>query len=134
MVTGCSIPFVSEREIEIESDKEFDKMRQNMPISNDVAARQYVMCVADAIIAELEEPYSSLDWDVEIFDDEAINAFAMTGGKIGVFTGILKVAENQDQLGAVIGHEVAHVTQQHAVERVNQAMTTQELVDLVEAP
>lgn len=125
VVAACSIPFVSEREIEIESDKEFDKMRQQMLISNDVAVRGYVFCVADAIIAQLEEPYASMDWDIEIFDEEAVNAFAMTGGKIGVFTGILKVAENQDQLGAVIGHEVAHVTQKHAVERVNQAMTTQ---------
>ncbi|MFW2404592.1 MAG: M48 family metallopeptidase [Gammaproteobacteria bacterium] len=122
---GCAVPFVSEREIEIESDAEFQKMRNTMAISNDVEARTYVFCVADMIIAELEEPYRSMNWDIEVFDNEAINAFAMTGGKIGVFTGILKVAENQDQLGAVIGHEVAHVTQQHAVERVNQAMTTQ---------
>ena len=93
MSVGCSIPFVSEREVEIESDAEFQKMRNTMAISNDVDVRSYVFCVADAIIAELEEPYRSMDWDIEIFDDEAINAFAMTGGKIGVFTGILKVAE-----------------------------------------
>lgn len=124
-VVGCSVPFVSEREIEIESESEFQKMRNSMKISNDVNVRSYVYCVADAIIAELEEPYASMEWDIEIFDDEAVNAFAMTGGKIGVFTGILKVAENPDQLGAVVGHEVAHVTQQHSLERVNQAMTTQ---------
>ena len=122
---GCSVPFVSEREVEIESEAEFQKMKNSMPISNDVNVRSYVYCVADAIIGELEEPYKSMDWEIEIFDDEAVNAFAMTGGKIGVFTGILTVAENQDQLGAVIGHEVAHVTQQHSLERVNQAMTTQ---------
>lgn len=125
VLVGCSIPFVSEREIEIQSDAEFQKMRNSMNVSNDVNVRSYVFCIADAIIAELEEPYRSMDWEVEIFDDEAVNAFAMTGGKIGVFTGILKVAENPDQLGAVIGHEVAHVTQRHSVERVNQAMTTQ---------
>jgi len=123
-LVGCSIPFVSEREVEIESSAEFEKMRTSMVISNDVAVRSYIYCVADAIIAQLEEPYASMSWDIEVFDEDAVNAFAMTGGKIGVFTGILKVAENQDQLGAVIGHEVAHVTQQHAVERVNQAMTT----------
>ncbi len=125
-LVGCSSEiFVSEREIEIESEKEFEKMRQQTVISNDVNVRSYIYCVADAIIAELEEPYASMDWEIEIFDEDAINAFAMTGGKIGVFTGILKVAEDQDQLGAVIGHEVAHVTERHAVERVNQAMTTQ---------
>jgi predicted Zn-dependent protease len=124
-LAACSIPFKGEREVAMESEGEFQKMRNSMAVSGDVAIRSYVYCIADAIIAELDEPYRSLDWDIEIFDNEAVNAFAMPGGKIGVFTGILKVAENQDQLGAVIGHEVAHVTEQHAVERYNQAMTTQ---------
>lgn len=124
-LAACSIPFKGEREVAIESEAEFQKMRNTMPVSGDVRIRSYVYCIADAIIAELDEPYRSLDWDIEIFDNEAVNAFAMPGGKIGVFTGILKVAENPDQLGAVIGHEVAHVTEQHAVERYNQAMTTQ---------
>ena len=125
MLSGCSIPFVSEQELAIESDKQFEQMRSQMVISTDANLRSYVFCVADSIIRELEEPYASMDWDIEVFDDEAINAFAMPGGKIGVFTGILAVAENQDQLGAVLGHEVAHVTQHHSVERTNQAMTTQ---------
>ena len=77
------------------------------------------------IVDELEEPYASMDWDIEVFENEAINAFAMPGGKIGVFTGILKVAENQDQLAAVIGHEVAHVTEKHSLERANRELTTQ---------
>jgi len=125
VMTGCAIPFKSEREVAIESKADFEKMRNSMPVSNDVQIRSYVYCVADAIIAELDEPYRSIDWDIEIFDVDSANAFAMTGGIIAVFTGILDVAENQDQLGAVIGHEVAHVTEQHVVERYNTAMTTQ---------
>ncbi len=124
-VGGCALPLVSETELEIESEKEFDKIRQQTPISTDARARGYVACVALAIIEELEEPYASMDWEIEVFDSEQINAFAMTGGKIGVFTGIFKAAQNPDQLGAVLGHEVAHVTQKHALERVNTAMTTQ---------
>jgi predicted Zn-dependent protease len=125
ILSGCTIPFVSEQELAIESDKQFEQMRNQMVVSTDANVRSYVFCVADAIIRELEEPYSSMDWDIEVFDDEAVNAFAMPGGKIGVFTGILKVAKTQDQLGAVLGHEVAHVTQHHSVERTNQALTTQ---------
>ncbi len=123
--TACSIPFVSEQEVAIEADKQFDSMRAQNLIEMDAAVRSYVNCVALAIIQELEAPYDSQDWDIEIFEDEAINAFAMPGGKIGVFTGILEVAENQDQLGAVLGHEVAHVTLHHSVERANREMTTQ---------
>jgi predicted Zn-dependent protease len=124
-MAGCSIPFVSEQEIAIEADGQFESMRAENLISTDANTRRYIVCVADAIIRELGEPYADREWDIEIFDDEAINAFAMPGQNIGVFTGILAVAENQDQLGAVLGHEVAHVTEQHSVERVNREMTTQ---------
>ena len=124
-LAGCALPLVSEAELEIESDKEFNKMRTSFLISNDARTRSYVNCVARAIIEQLDEPYRSKDWEIEVFDEEAVNAFAMPGGKIGVFTGILTVAENQDQLGAVLGHEVAHVTERHSLERVNREMTTQ---------
>jgi len=120
-VSGC----VSETELEIQSEKEFEKMRSSILISNDAGTRSYINCVADAIIAELDEPYASKDWEVEIFESEQINAFAMPGGKIGVFTGILEVAENPNQLAAVLGHEVAHVTEQHSLEQAQREMGTQ---------
>lgn len=124
-MSGCALPLVSEVELESESEAQFQKMRATQQVSTDAGDRSYINCVSRAIIAELDDPYGSKDWEIEVFDDEAINAFAMPGGKIGVFTGILRVAENQDQLAAVIGHEVAHVTEQHSLERVNREMTTQ---------
>jgi predicted Zn-dependent protease len=125
VMAGCSLPLVSEREVAIEAEDQFEQMRAEMPISTDGDVRRYIFCVANAIVATLEPPYSELDWDIEVFDDDMINAFAMPGGKIGVFTGILAAAQNQDQLGAVLGHEVAHVTEQHSVERANRTLTTQ---------
>jgi predicted Zn-dependent protease len=121
---GCALPLVSEAEIEAQSEAEFEKMRRSTMISNDARTRSYIGCIARAIVDELQEPYASMDWDLEVFENEMINAFAMPGGKIGVFTGILKVAENQDQLAAVIGHEVAHVTERHSLERANREATT----------
>ena len=126
LLSACAgLPIYSEDEVEAESSVQFRQMRANMPVSTDAGERNYVICVARAIIAELEEPYSLENWEVEIFDDPNVNAFAMPGGKIGVFNGILVVADDQDQLGAVLGHEVAHVTEQHALERANAAATTQ---------
>jgi predicted Zn-dependent protease len=122
---GCALPLVSEAEIESQSEAEFEKMRQTTLVSNDARTRSYVGCIARAIVDELDEPYASMDWDLEVFENEAINAFAMPGGKIGVFTGILSVADDQDKLAAVIGHEVAHVTERHSLERANQQLTTQ---------
>ncbi|MGI9309527.1 MAG: M48 family metallopeptidase, partial [Gammaproteobacteria bacterium] len=80
-------------------------------------------------IRQLDKPYSEYDWEIEVFDAEEVNAFAMPGGKIGVFTGIFKVATNQDELAAVIGHEVAHVTEDHALERANREAVTAGAVD-----
>jgi predicted Zn-dependent protease len=120
LVNAC----VSQREIEIEADQQFDSMRSQTLIETDWKKRSYITCVAQAIIAELDEPFASMEWEIEIFDNEAVNAFAMPGGKIGVFTGILQVAENQDQLGAVLGHEVAHVTEEHSLERANREIGT----------
>lgn len=125
VLTGCALPLASESELETESNKQFQKMRTELVVSNDAQARAYINCVSAAIVRELERPYADKAWDVEVFDSEDINAFAMPGGRIGVYTGILKVAENQDQLATVIGHEVAHVTRQHALNRVNREMTTQ---------
>lgn len=118
---GC----VSQAQIETESADQFQQMRTSMPVSTSLADKAYVRCVSTAIIQQLEEPYASYEWDIEVFEDENINAFAMPGGKIGVFTGIFKVATNQDELAAVIGHEIAHVTQEHSLERANRSMVTQ---------
>ncbi|MBL8200810.1 MAG: M48 family metallopeptidase [Chromatiales bacterium] len=124
LLAGCAVPIVSESELESESGKQFQEMRAQMPASTDVRTRAYINCVSSAIVQQLEKPYVDEDWDVEVFESEDINAFAMPGGRIGVFTGLLAVAENQEQLAAVIGHEVAHVTQQHSLKRVNREMTT----------
>jgi len=61
-----------------------------------------------------------------------VNAFALPGGKIGVYTGLLSVAENPSQLAAVMGHEVAHVLARHGNERVSQQLAVGETMGLIE--
>jgi predicted Zn-dependent protease len=124
-LAGCSLPLISEREIEIQSEEAYVEMRSNIMLSTDYRLINYVVCVSDAVIEEIDEPYRSMNWDITVFDDEQVNAFAMAGGNIGVFTGLLEVTQNQDQLAAVLGHEVAHVTQRHTYERINRDATTQ---------
>jgi predicted Zn-dependent protease len=119
---------VSEQQIERQAERAFQQMRAQIPISRDAAARDYVQCVAASIVAQLDKPFSSLDWEVELFEHPAANAFAMPGGKIGVFTGIFEVAEDQDALAAVLGHEVAHVIGRHALKRARKQLRNQLLV------
>lgn len=65
-------------------------------------------------------------WEIKLIDEpKTVNAFALPGGKIAVYTGMLPIAKNEAGLAAVIGHEVAHVTAKHGAERVSQTMLVQ---------
>ncbi|MDX1515364.1 MAG: M48 family metallopeptidase [Woeseiaceae bacterium] len=113
--------FRSDDELAVEAARQFAEMRASIPLETNRDTIEYVHCVATAIVDVLEPEYRNLDWDLAIFDHEAVNAFAMPGGKIGVMTGILKAADNQDRLAAVLGHEVAHVTARHSNERASRS-------------
>lgn len=125
LLASCALPLATESELEDEGAKEFQKIKTQTPVSTDAHLRAYVVCVSNAIVGQLEEPYASMNWDIEVFDSDQINAFALPGGRIGVYSGIFKVAENQNQLATVIGHEVAHVTHKHALQRYDRELTTQ---------
>ena len=115
---------VSEREIEIESEKAWEQMKTSLPISRDLSKRTQVNCIAKKIIRQLDEPFVDEDWEIEVFENPGVNAFAMPGGKLGVYTGLFSVASNQDELATVIGHEIAHVTEKHSYERAKREMRT----------
>jgi predicted Zn-dependent protease len=104
-------------------------MKKETPASDNARATAYVKCVASAI-TDVVSPKTK--WEVTLFEDKAVNAFALPGGKIGVYTGLLKVAENQHQLAAVIGHEVAHVLADHGNARVSAQFATQSGLQLAQ--
>ncbi|MEW6273149.1 MAG: M48 family metallopeptidase [Thermodesulfobacteriota bacterium] len=108
----------------------FQEIKQQTPQASDAATTRYVRCVADAIAAQASGPGAPAQWEVVVFAEDEANAFALPGGKIGVYTGIVEVAKNQDQLATVIGHEVAHVLAQHANERVSQQVVAGALMEV----
>ena len=65
------------------------------------------------------------DWQFTLIENDEPNAFALPGGKVGVHTGLFRVAENDAQLAAVIAHEVAHAIARHGAERMSQGMLAQ---------
>ena len=119
LVASGSASAASDDELAAEAARQFAEMKASMPLSTDRATIDYIACVANAVVQVLEPQYRDLPWEMAIFDNDSVNAFAMPGGKIGVMEGILKAAQNQDQLAAVIGHEIAHVTAKHSNERAN---------------
>ncbi len=102
----------------------FTQMKQQEKVSTDARMNAYVGCVAKAVTAQVPASYGITSWEVVVFDSKEINAFALPGGKIGVYSGLLKVAKNQDQLATVIGHELTHVLAQHSNERLSRDQLT----------
>ena len=101
-------------------EQAFTSMKADLTVSNRATTNDYVSCVANAIIPHIPENAHKGTWELVVFDDPQINAFALPGGKIGVYTGLLNVAQNADQLAAVIGHEIGHVIANHSNERMSQ--------------
>ena len=71
-----------------------------------------------------EDPTKNFEWDYILVDnDKVVNAWCMPGGKIAVYTGLLKITRNIDALSIVMGHEIAHAVARHSIERASHAMT-----------
>lgn len=100
-------------------EQAFAGIKTEQKISSQPVSNQYVKCIADAITRHVPKSVFSGNWELVVFDSPQINAFALPGGKIGVYTGLIKLSENQHQLAAVIGHEVGHVIAEHGNERMS---------------
>ena len=81
----------------------------------------------DIYFERLNIPNPTIDynWEYNLIDDQQANAFCAPGGKIAVFTGILKYTKNKDGLAAVMGHEIAHAVAKHSAERMSRAIATE---------
>lgn len=98
----------------------FEKIKADTPIETNASINRYVKCVANALLAVHQDDTGVSSWEIVVFRSSDVNAFALPGGKIGVYTGLLSVATTQDQLAAVLGHEIAHVARRHGKQRVQQ--------------
>lgn len=132
LLIGCASSPTGRTQLIIVSDQAVDRMGSDafaqisaqLTPSRDEQAIRRVQCIVDAITPVVLESHVPKQWQVAVFAEPAVNAFAVPGGYIGVFEGMLNLAEDQHQLAAVIGHEMAHVTARHAAERISQHETT----------
>ncbi|MEN9722712.1 MAG: hypothetical protein RJB38_698 [Pseudomonadota bacterium] len=103
----------------------FAEMKRSQVLAQDSRLNDYVRCVALPILAVSGSEIPQERWEIVVFKDDTANAFALPGGKIGVHTGLLKVAVTPAQLAAVLGHEVGHVLARHGNERVSEGLLAQ---------
>lgn len=124
--TGRSqLMLVSPQEMSKMGLQSFQHMRESGKFAHAPRKQAYASCIAHALIQELPTQWRKQDWKVAIIDDEAANAFALPGGRIGVNLGMFEVATSPDQLATVLGHELTHVVAQHSAERVSNRMAVQ---------
>ncbi len=132
-VAACATSPTGRPQLKLFSDQEvaqmgvasYEKIKQETPIERSRSVNNYVRCVANSITQQVGG-----QWEVNVFAQDQVNAFALPGGKIGVYTGLLKVADGQSQLATVIGHEVAHVLADHGNARVSTQAATSTAVQL----
>jgi len=106
----------------------FDTLKSDKKISYNAQYNQSTTCIANAITQIVGG-----NWEVVVFEDKSPNAFALPGNKIGVYTGMLQLVDNQEQLAAVIGHEIGHVLAKHSNERASQEMAVSQGLNILQA-
>jgi predicted Zn-dependent protease len=103
------------------SMSEWQNLKANTPISTDPDQNALVQNAGWRIAAVA--PVKNADWEFVVFDEpEVLNAFALPGGKVGVYSGLFTMTQNEPGLATVLGHEVAHVVANHGAERVSHGL------------
>jgi predicted Zn-dependent protease len=91
---------------------------------------EMVRRVMDRLVAIADDP--GYEWEVTLLDaPDMANAFALPGGKMAVYTGILPITQTEAGLAVVMGHEIGHVVAQHGTQRVTRQMGAQTALDFV---
>jgi predicted Zn-dependent protease len=126
-VTGRSaVSMVSDKQVAQQSIEAFAELKKRYPLSRNREYNERVQQVGDRLSKVVFWDVPDAEWEFIVFEvPQQINAFAMAGGKVGVFTGLFKIIQNDDQLASVLAHEIAHVAAHHVNERLSQDMAIQ---------
>ena len=127
------LSIIPEYKINKQAAAAYEKFRSKTKLINDGSQLKEVIEIGKRIENSVsaffksqnqEDPTKDFGWDYILVDnDKVVNAWCMPGGKIAVYTGLLKITKNTNALSIVMGHEIAHAVAKHSVERASQAMT-----------
>ncbi|HEX9409424.1 MAG TPA: M48 family metalloprotease [Methylomirabilota bacterium] len=108
-------PEPDERKLWSDAEKEEEKLAKLGKTYDDPLLEDYLASVAARLVPEEAQEAGAPAPRIAVFRDPALNAFAMPNGKIYVHTGLLSRVENESQLSMILGHEMTHVTNRHAL-------------------
>jgi len=127
LLTGClgKTPVTNRNQIVFMSPQEesklgadsYRKILADSKISDDRFQTKRIKEIGRRIAKAANKP--DFNWEFNLVEDSQINAFCLPGGKVVVYTGILNISQNDDQLATVMSHEVAHALARHGAERMS---------------
>jgi len=97
---------------------------------NDSEAIRYVNHIGGTLAINSPRPYTYGGYHFAVLDTDEINAFACPGGIIFITRGMLKLVHNEDELAAVLAHEIGHVTAKHGLKAISKARWTEVVTTL----
>ena len=115
-------------------------LQQEQPLDPNSQESRAVSAIASRLVAKIPEVSDALaaehglqashveksfDWSVAVLRSEQANAFCLPGGKMAVYTGLLPIAQNQDALAIVMGHEISHALLRHGAQRMTRGKLEQ---------
>jgi len=131
-----TVPYTGRSQLQLISPQQENEMGvQAFPqivgkakLSSDTTANEMVTRVGKRIAGVTGLP--DAQWEYRLIpDDKQVNAFALPGGKVAVYTGILPVTKDENGLAAVLGYEIGHVVARHGGERMSQQMGVDAVVE-----
>jgi predicted Zn-dependent protease len=115
LVGAASCMASTQQEVEMGSQYA-QQIDQQLPIIRDPEIVRYINLLGDSIARVSDD--RSLDWTFNVVDQPDVNAFAVPGGHIYVYRGLIEKVANMSELAGVMGHEIAHVTRRHSVKQM----------------
>ncbi len=118
------LTYLPESQMAKMGESSFNNLKSKMQ-TLDHSSDQYqlVECISNRILEA--NGFDKNEWEIQVFQEDSPNAFALPGKKIGVHTGMISLVDSNAQLAAVIGHEVGHVIADHGNERASQTLLVQ---------
>jgi metalloendopeptidase OMA1, mitochondrial len=133
IIAGCeTVPITGRSQLNIVSPAQetqmgaeaYQEILKQAKLSTDPAANALVTRVGTRIASATGR--GDLPWEFKVIDDpQIVNAFALPGGKVAVYTGILPVTRDESGLAVVLGHEISHVMARHSAERLSEQLGAQ---------
>ena len=141
MIASCStapitkrkqLKILSESKINLQAANIYENVKRKTKLSDNKKQLDEIVEIGGRIenavssyfnSKDIYDPTSNFQWEYILIDNDKIkNAWCMPGGKIAVYTGILKITKNKHGLAAVMGHEIAHAVAKHSIERASRAL------------